>query len=202
MELFFDTATEQGFLGVHKEGTLLEGRLLPLGLHNSSHLFTGLEQLLGNNGVDIGQITSVACGVGPGSYTGMRVALSAAQGICLARHIPLKGFCTLTAWSPQETISYGVILDARARGVYLLKVPQGGLVGPATPISWDRLAVEVVDLPLLLTPYLPALETRLASFLYAQGWPGRIIQKEPNLLALSRSLAVLTFAHSPPLLNY
>ena len=39
----------------------------------------------------------IACGVGPGSFTGLRVAVSVAQGLAWARDIPVHGFCSLSA---------------------------------------------------------------------------------------------------------
>ena len=39
----------------------------------------------------------IACGIGPGSFTGLRVAVSVAQGLAWSQNIPVHGFCSLTA---------------------------------------------------------------------------------------------------------
>ena len=39
----------------------------------------------------------VACGIGPGSFTGLRVAVSVAQGLAWSQQLPVHGFCSLSA---------------------------------------------------------------------------------------------------------
>ena len=42
-------------------------------------------------------VDMVACGIGPGSFTGLRVAVSVAQGLAWSQQLPVHGFCSLSA---------------------------------------------------------------------------------------------------------
>ena len=68
-----------------------------------------------------GALEAIACGAGPGSFTGLRVALSAIKGIALARNLPLAGVSTLEAlaWNLPFANRWLVpMLDARKFEVY------------------------------------------------------------------------------------
>mgnify|MGYP001159845968 CR=1 FL=1 len=68
-----------------------------------------------------GQIDAVAVSKGPGSYTGLRIGVSAAKGLCFAFDKPLISIDTLTSLSHSISIKEGIIvpmLDARRMEVY------------------------------------------------------------------------------------
>jgi tRNA threonylcarbamoyladenosine biosynthesis protein TsaB len=54
----------------------------------------------------------IACGVGPGSFTGLRVAVSVAQGLAWARDIPVHGFCSLSA-QVYSAAALGLLLEGQ-----------------------------------------------------------------------------------------
>jgi tRNA threonylcarbamoyladenosine biosynthesis protein TsaB len=56
-----------------------------------------INQWLKEIGISMQQLTGVAVSMGPGSFTGLRVGMSLAKGICLAQNIPLWAVPTLTA---------------------------------------------------------------------------------------------------------
>jgi len=56
-----------------------------------------ISQWLSEIGIPLGRLTGVAVSMGPGSFTGLRVGLSLAKGICLAQNIPLWAVPTLQA---------------------------------------------------------------------------------------------------------
>ena len=67
------------------------------------------------------EIEAVAVSKGPGSYTGLRIGVSAAKGLCFAFHKPLISIDTLKSLASSITIDTGVIvpmLDARRMEVY------------------------------------------------------------------------------------
>ncbi len=61
-----------------------------------AHPFKLIEQVLENANIDREQIECISIGIGPGSYTGIRIAISIAQGWQLARNVKLLGINSIT----------------------------------------------------------------------------------------------------------
>lgn len=84
-------------------------------------IFERIGTLLARNAVTYGQIERVAVTTGPGSFTGLRIGLSAARGIGLARNVPVIGVPSLLAISlsapPGRPVC--VLLDARRGEAYV-----------------------------------------------------------------------------------
>lgn len=83
------------------------------------HLF--IEQSLADAVITYADLAGVAVSQGPGSYTGLRIGVSAAKGLCFALGIPLIAVDTLAVLAAQVTHSDGVIvpmIDARRMEVY------------------------------------------------------------------------------------
>ncbi|HET6995198.1 MAG TPA: tRNA (adenosine(37)-N6)-threonylcarbamoyltransferase complex dimerization subunit type 1 TsaB, partial [Chitinophagaceae bacterium] len=62
---------------------------------HAAWLHTAIRDLLKTQSIDTGQLSAVAVSIGPGSYTGLRIGLSAAKGLCYALGIPLITVGTL-----------------------------------------------------------------------------------------------------------
>lgn len=74
----------------------------------------------------------IACGVGPGPYTGLRVGIATARALSLSWSIPIVGVCSLdaVAWAAQAggaSGPVGVVMDARRREVYWATFDASGL---------------------------------------------------------------------------
>ncbi len=82
------------------------------------HLF--IQEILGENNLKLSNLDAVAISTGPGSYTGLRIGVSAAKGLCFSLDIPLISVPTLTALANQVEQQGIVIpmLDARRMEVY------------------------------------------------------------------------------------
>lgn len=105
----------------------LNGKLCSLEEDNSGsyshaeklHLF--IQQAVENTGIQITDLAAIAVSKGPGSYTGLRIGVSAAKGLAYALKIPLIAVPTLQALAFQVKTDYGFIiplLDARRMEVY------------------------------------------------------------------------------------
>ncbi len=82
------------------------------------HLF--IQEILEENNLKLSNLDAVAISKGPGSYTGLRIGVSAAKGLCFSLDIPLISVPTLTALANQVEQQGIVIpmLDARRMEVY------------------------------------------------------------------------------------
>lgn len=87
--LQIETSTEVCSVALSENGNLLFLKESLEGLNHSELLTVFIEDLLAENKIEISTIDAVAVSKGPGSYTGLRIGVSVAKGICYALHIPL-----------------------------------------------------------------------------------------------------------------
>ena len=88
---------------------------------HSTKLHSFIKEVLKESNVSINELSAVAVSKGPGSYTGLRIGVAAAKGLCFALDIPLISLPTLLILSKQVNIQKGLIvpvLDARRDEVY------------------------------------------------------------------------------------
>lgn len=114
----FETSTEWCSVALFLEGEIrgLEERA---GNRHSELALPMLEKLLQQENLTPGSLDAVAFGSGPGSFTGLRIACGLAQGVALARGIPVIGISSLEALAEESGAPRVVAcLDARMREVY------------------------------------------------------------------------------------
>lgn len=87
--LFIDTSTENALVGIEKDGVVLGVENNNLQKEHASFLHPAIESLLKINNLTINNFNAIAIANGPGSYTGLRVAMATAKGLCFALQIPL-----------------------------------------------------------------------------------------------------------------
>jgi tRNA threonylcarbamoyladenosine biosynthesis protein TsaB len=123
------TATDPGSIALWRDGKII-ARTCPDRLSNSETLLPQAAETLRELGLNFGDVQGIAFGMGPGSFTGLRVSCGAAQGLAVARDLPLLGIGTLEAMA---LVSGGerviVALDARMGEVYYGVYVQGKLQG-------------------------------------------------------------------------
>ncbi len=101
------------------------------GLNHSRLLTRFIETLLNRNQIKANTLDAVAVSMGPGSYTGLRIGVSAAKGLCFAADIPLISLCPLHSmasgllqfpgqfrYKPEENDLLIPMIDARRMEVY------------------------------------------------------------------------------------
>lgn len=86
----------------------------------ASELLPRLLVLLARAGRDLREATALAVGVGPGSFTGLRVSMSLAKGMAFALRVPVVGIPSLQAWLEAEPRAAAAIARAGAQDAYLL----------------------------------------------------------------------------------
>ena len=120
--LCLETATTNCSVGVAKDGKLLS--LREDNSKNYSHaekLHVFINEALEEAGVTTKDLDAVAISKGPGSYTGLRIGVSSAKGLCYSLDIPLISIPTLDLLAHQlrgEGDTFVSMLDARRMEVY------------------------------------------------------------------------------------
>lgn len=121
-------------------------------------IFHGIQALIVRNGLTYADLAGVASTTGPGSFTGLRIALSAAQGIGLARAIPVLGIPSLLALSLSAPADrpVAVLLDARRGEAYFQAFAGPGRpLGPAQLLPMDEARARVgTDAMLIESPFV------------------------------------------------
>lgn len=82
-----------------------------------------VRQLLDQSGLSLSELTAIAFGRGPGSFTGVRIGIGIAQGLALGANLPLLGVSTLmalaqAAWRMQGVSRVLTAIDARMGEIY------------------------------------------------------------------------------------
>ncbi len=116
--LALETSTEYCSVALWLDGAVVE-RCELVGQKHSEMLMTMLAELLHDTGVTLAQMDGIAFGMGPGSFTGVRIACGVAQGLALGADLPVVGVCTLEALAEASGCGKVIaILDARMNEWY------------------------------------------------------------------------------------
>lgn len=120
--LNIETATKNCSVSLTKDGsTLLCKEMAEEGYSHAERLHVFIEEIIQEAGITFQDLSAIAVSQGPGSYTGLRIGVSAAKGLCYALDIPLIAIDTLQTLARQvkETDGYIVpMIDARRMEVY------------------------------------------------------------------------------------
>ena len=120
--LAFDTATDRATSALVDDGEVLGERV-----SRASTLLADVDALVRQAGAHPRDVTCLAVGVGPGSFTGIRIGLAAARGLALALDVTAAGVSTLDALTAGADGAIPVI-DAKRHEVF---VPGPRAVAPA-----------------------------------------------------------------------
>lgn len=120
--LALDTSTEACSCALDLQGRITERHVLEPRQH-ARLLLPMIKELLAASAVDFSMLDAVACGCGPGSFTGLRIAAGVTQGIAFAAGVPVVPVSTLAALALDIHLRSGAdvvlaCLDARIDEVY------------------------------------------------------------------------------------
>ena len=123
--LYIETATSNCSVTISENNKPLYTLEKNEGFTHAENLHLFIQELLKKAGIKINELNAVVVSEGPGSYTGLRIGISAAKGICYALNIPLISVNTLLIMANQlrnkiteENILLCPMLDARRMEVY------------------------------------------------------------------------------------
>ena len=95
--LAFDTSGQYCAAALLRGGDLLGAVCEPMKRGQSERLMSLMEELLAEHGLNWQDLTRIGVGVGPGNFTGIRIAVSAARGLALSLGVPAIGVSTFEA---------------------------------------------------------------------------------------------------------
>lgn len=183
--LIVDTATEKSIAGLAVDGTIVAFKEIADGLTNSRFLLSAVDDLLSELSLCVEDLTFCVLGVGPGSYTGIRVAAAFAKGLCFPTGIPLVGVTTLKGFVPYENQegTFIAAIDARIGGIYTLRgvknKDQVRFTSEPALVSVAEFEKSLQSCDYLVTPSKEPLLARIEES------PLRIIERGPSVKQLA-----------------
>jgi tRNA threonylcarbamoyladenosine biosynthesis protein TsaB len=116
--LALETSTEYCSVALWQDGAIVERSEL-VGQKHSERLMPMIDALLKDAAVTMKQLDGIAFGMGPGSFTGVRIACGVTQGLALGADLPVAGVCTLEALAEASGHDRVIaVLDARMGEIY------------------------------------------------------------------------------------
>lgn len=120
--LNIETATKNCSVALAKEGkTILCKEIAEDGYSHAERLHVFIDEIISEAGIQMKDLVAVAVSQGPGSYTGLRIGVSASKGLCYALGIPLIAVDTMQSLASKVKTDDGLIvpmIDARRMEVY------------------------------------------------------------------------------------
>lgn len=144
--LAIETATTTGSIAIVEEKKVISEITLNIKATHSEKLMAAMDYLLKSSGLTLDEMDGIAVSTGPGSFTGLRIGLSAAKGLSYASGKPLFAIPTLDALASNMSFSRHLIcpvLDARKGEVYTALYRSRGQYNEK---NTDDLAVKPLEL--------------------------------------------------------
>jgi len=126
--LHIETATQVCSVALSVDGKILEARESSEKNAHSSQVTVFIEEIMKSAGLAFSGLDAVAVSMGPGSYTGLRIGVSTAKGICFAVDRPLiaintlhsmaAGLASVERGNPSLPVLFCPMIDARRMEVY------------------------------------------------------------------------------------
>lgn len=119
--LNLETSTKNCSVALAQNGkTVLCKEIAEQGFSHAEKLHVFIEEILNGANVKVNQLEAIAVSKGPGSYTGLRIGVSAAKGLCYALQIPLISIDTMQVLAKKAVVDGLIVpmIDARRMEVY------------------------------------------------------------------------------------
>src|SRR5271154_6231048 len=125
LDLVLETSSSTGSIALGNEKVVVQTIEFKGPQRHSAALFPALARL----GIPRLKLRRIIVGIGPGSFSGIRVSLAAAQGIALVQNIPVIGICSAYSVAAQhkEVTRLGVFADAKRREAFCTVYHNGQL---------------------------------------------------------------------------
>lgn len=142
IELILDTSHIGLNIGILKHNVLIEKVEIEASRKQSELTMPLLEELFTKNEINPQNIQKVIITEGPGSFTGLRIAMTIAKVLCSMLECDLYTINTLVAYVNPKIEKGLAIMDARGKRAYVAKLEKGKLVGSPTTIPLQEIDIE------------------------------------------------------------
>ncbi len=188
-------------------GGIIASESLPMTRGHAEALMPLLARLMDQSGGAFRELDRVVVTTGPGSFTGLRVGISAARGIALAIDKPAVGVSTLNAYAApyladDDSVPVIAAIDARHEHVYLQVFGQGGRTVITPRLAELSEAVRAAaETPARI---VGSAAQSVAAALFETGRSPAAIDARgaPDIIWVARIGAVVAPSHSPPKPQY
>ena len=142
--LLLETSGRTGQVGLARGGAVVQNRCLDATRRHARDLAAVAGELLAAEGLKPADLTGVMAGIGPGSYTGLRVGVMSAKAFAYAtgcRLVAVPTFAAIARQAPPEAQLVWVIADALQGQIYLQRLtrsPESGQLAPDNELRIDR----------------------------------------------------------------
>lgn len=182
--LIIDTSTDLCLIAVANGDKILSEEIFPHNNLLSKKLLPSIQKLLKMNGIRPSELSYIAAGIGPGSYTGTRLGASVAKSLSFGLNINVKPFHSPLAFLPDCQGSFAFLIPTRANLYFILQgiyrsdgiLEQSAALIPANALS---LKTQGTDFLIHFSTHALPLELKEKTAFNAS----------PNLLALSKFLS-------------
>jgi tRNA threonylcarbamoyladenosine biosynthesis protein TsaB len=181
LDLAIETSTSHGSIALGNDKVIVQAIDLSAKQRHSTSLYPALSRL----GLPRLRLRRIIVGIGPGSFSGIRVGIAAAQGIALVQDVPIFGICS--AWSAavqhHKVTRLGVFADARRREAFCTAFRNGELERATYLLPMEKIEDEAGKFTLAVSSeQLPGITTRVCPrardlLSFPDGFPGWVTQQ-------------------------
>lgn len=188
--LLIDTCTERGVIAYGNQVHVIFARDLPFGISQSKFLMPYLDEALQSLGYPP-PLDAIGVGIGPGSYTGIRLGVAVAQTLAYSWKVPLVGVSSLEGFIPSvPSVHYAAVLDARIGGIYFQTGwrEQEETLHKSHPqvLPLEEIGKQLEKATHLVTPVAKLLQSKLKQHYPERQWIWE--ERAPSVQALLQSV--------------
>ncbi len=137
--LLIDVSTLVMYVGLAKDNTLSDFSIRIAKRDHAKYMVDRVEQIIKRNRLTIDDIDRIVVGIGPGSYTGIRIGVMVAKMLGYAKHIPVFKVSSLYFMTSGYEGKIAALIDARRGYVFAHIHEDGHVILDDTYILFDKL---------------------------------------------------------------
>lgn len=187
--LLIETCTERGCVAIMQDASKLFYHELPFGYQNSNYLIPTIEQGFKETGLEVKNLNFITLGVGPGSYTGIRVGAVVAKVFVFVQQIPVVQMSTLQAFLPSKVGPFTALIDAKIGGAYFINgfKHESDVEWTSSPqvLPLNELVPQLSENATLVSPHSLYLKQKMGRIFPDNQWKWEEIGPDPERMTMA-----------------